>query len=219
MLDRISLCPSRRILQLGAGLALGLLYTAGCAMFDSNPVPSPNNPMNTGRVPTARKFAPDPDAEKRAKLPEGSLAAEAAMLSVDANEVCFELVLRSTGERDDMVSPNSWQITLEGTGPSYRTQDFVLKSTRAIEARTYSEKGNAILGLAAQACELAGKCSETAVNKAIYSGHKSVALTGGGIICYANPFKPTTNYARLRLEDRRAESNQLAERVFVWEFR
>lgn len=211
--------PSRRLLGICSGLTLAMLATGGCALFNSTPTPSPNNPMNTGRVPTARKFAPDPDAERRAKLPEGSLAAEAAMVSVDANEVCFELILRSTGTRDDMVSPNSWQITLEGTGPSYRSQDFVLKSTRAVEARTYSEKGNAILGLAAQACELAGKCSETAVNKAIYSGHQSVALTGGGIICYHNPFTATTNYARLRLEDRRTESNQLAERVFVWEFR
>lgn len=175
--------------------------------------------MNTGRVPSARKFAPDNDSEKRAKLPEGSLAAEAAMLSVDANEVCFDLILRTTGERDDMVSPNSWQITLEGTGPSYRTQDFVLRSTRAVEARTYANKGNALLGLAAQACELAGKCSEEAANKAIYSGQKFVALTGGGVICYQNPFKSTTNYARLRLEDRRTESNPFAERVFVWEFR
>ena len=202
-----------------AGLALGSLAGSGCALFNSNPTPSPNNPMNTGRVPTARKFATDPDTERRAKLPDGSLAAEAAMLSVDPSEVCFDLVLRSTGERDDMVSPNSWQITLEGTGPSYRTQDFVLKGTRAVEVRTYSEKGNSLLGLAAQACELAGKCSEAAVNRAIYSGQKFVALTGGGVVCFANPFKETTNYARLRLEDKRTENNALAERVFVWEFR
>lgn len=202
----------------GALAALGCVAPGGCALFGP-PTPSPNNPMNTGRVPTARKFAPDSSAEKRANLPEGSLAAEAAMVSVDPNEVCFELVLRTTGERDDMVSPNSWQITLEGTGPDYRTQDFTLKSTRAVEARSYAEKGNRLLGLAAQACELAGKCSEAATNKAIYSGNKYVALTGGGIICYANPFKPTTNYARIRLEDRRAASNAFIEREFVWEFR
>lgn len=206
--------------RVGTVFGMGcLLVLGGCALFNPNPTPSPNNPVNTGRVPTARKFAPDTDAEKRAKLPEGSLAAEAAMVSVDPNEVCFELVLRTTGERDDMVSPNSWQITLEGTGPSYRTQDFTLRSTRAVEVRSYAEKGNQFLGLAAQACQLAGKCSDESVNKAIYSGNKYVALTGGGIICFANPFKPTTNYARLRLEDRRTETRNFVERIFVWEFR
>ena len=142
--------------------AIGSMLLGGCLMMESTP--SPNNPMNTGRVPTARKFAPAPEAEKRSRLPQGSLAAEAAMLSVDANEVCFELVLRTTGERDDMVSPNSWQITMEGTGPSYSSQDFTLKSTRAIEVRSFADKGNKLLGLAAQACELAGKCSEEATN-------------------------------------------------------
>lgn len=211
---------TKRMTRLVAAAAVALgVAQSGCAMFGGPPTPSPNNPMNTGRVPTARKFAPDQDAEKRAKLPDGSLAAEAAMISVDANEVCFDLVIRTTGERDDMVSPNSWQITLEGTGPSYSTQDFVLRSTHAIEARTYANKGNSLLGLAAQACQLSGKCSEDAANKAIYSGQKFVALTGGGVICYQNQFKPTTNYARLRMEDRRAQSNPFAERTFVWEFR
>lgn len=200
-------------------LALALVGSVGggCALFETGP--SANNPMNTGRVPTARKFAPDHDAEKRANLPDGSLAAEATMVSVDPAEVCFELVLRTTGERDDMVSPKGWQITIEGTNPSYRTEDYVLKSTREVEARSYSQKGNKLLGLAAQACQLAGKCSDEATNKAVYSGMKFVALTGGGVICYANPFKPTTSYVRLRLEDRRAESNKFAERIFVWEFR
>lgn len=91
--------------------------------------------MNTGRVPSARKFAPDQDAEKRAKLPDS------------------------------------------------------------------------------------GKCSEESANKAIYSGQKFVALTGGGVICYPNLFTPTTSYARVRMEDRRAQSHPFVERVFVWEFR
>jgi hypothetical protein len=147
------------------------------------------------------------------------LAAEAAMVSLDPNEVCFELTIRTTGERDDMVSPQSWQITMEGTGPSYRSQDFQLRSTRAVEVRSYADKGNKFLGLAAQACQLAGKCSDEATNKAIYSGDKRAALTGGGIICYQNMFKPSTDYVRLRMEDKRAESNSFAERIFVWEFR
>lgn len=201
----------------GALLVLGGVANGGCFLTETTP--SPNNPLNSGRVPTARKFAPDHEAEKRYQLPDGSLAAEAAMLSLDPNEICFELVLRTSGERDDMVSPNSWQITMEGTGPDYHSQDFTLKSTRAVEARSYADKGNKLLGLAAQACELAGKCSEEATNKAVYSGNKYVALTGGGVICFANPLKPTTNYVRLRLEDRRVESRGFAERVFVWEFR
>jgi hypothetical protein len=197
---------------------LALLTCSGCFMMGP-PTPSPNNPMNTGRVPSGRKFGPAQDVEKRNKLPIGSLAAEVEMISVDANEICFDLILRTTGERDDMVSPKSWQITIEGSGPGFRTQDFVLKSTHAVEVRSYAEKGNQLLGLAAQACQLAGKCSDDATNKAIYSGNKYAALTGGGVICYANPLKPTSDYVRMRLEDQRAQSSGFPEREFVWEFR
>jgi hypothetical protein len=196
------------------------MISGGCALFSTGPAaPSPNNPLNTGRVPSARKFAPDRDAEKRHDLPEGSLAAEATMVSLNPSEVCFELVVRTTGERDDMASPQSWQITMEGTGPDYKSQDFQLRSTRAVEVRSYADKGNKFLGLAAQACQLSGKCSEEATNKAIYSGNKRAALTGGGVICFPNMFKPSTDYVRLRMEDKRAESHGYAERVFTWEFR
>lgn len=37
----------------------------GCALLGGPPTPSPNNPMNTGRVPSARKLAPDNDSEVR----------------------------------------------------------------------------------------------------------------------------------------------------------
>lgn len=205
-----------RLLAIGGMVGLGFGGNLGC---NEVLVPSQKNPMNTGRVPSGKKFAPDQSAEKRYKLPDGSLSAEASMVSVDAAEICFELTLRTTGERDDMVSPKEWQITLEGADPDFRTQDFVLKSTRAVEVRSYAEQGNQILGLAAQACNLAGKCSDESTNKAIYSGRKYVTLTGGGIICYQNMLKPTTAYVRMRLEDQRVPSNGFAEREFTWEFR
>ena len=205
--------------QIGIAAAMGLLSIAGGCALLTETVPSPNNPLNTGRIPSARKFAPDRDAEKRHNLPEGSLAAEATMVSLDPTEVCFELIIRTTGERDDMVSPQSWQITMEGTSPDYRSQDFRMRSTRAVEARSYTEKGNRLLGIAAQACQLAGKCSDEATNKAIYSGDSRAALTGGGVICYPNMLKPTTDYVRVRMEDKRVESHGFAERIFVWEFR
>jgi hypothetical protein len=208
---------SIRITVVAAAL---MSLASGCATEGTGtPDLSPNNPVNTGRVPSARKFAPDREAEKRHRLPEGSLASEAAMVSVDPKDVCFDLIIRTTGERDDMVNPQSWQITMEGTGPSYRTQDFELRSTHAVEVRSYADKGNKFLGLAAQACQLAGKCSEEAANKAIYSGDKSAALTGGGVICFPNMLAPTTNYVRVRMQDKRAESGGYAQRVFVWEFR
>jgi hypothetical protein len=204
-------------------VAIALLFgLGGCAAGNQGPAApdlSPNNPLNTGRVPGARKFFADRGAEKRHRLPEGSLAAEAAMVQVDKENICFDLTIRTTGERDDMVSPTSWQITMEGTGPSYRTQDFQLRSTHAIEVRSYADKGNKFLGLAAQACELAGKCTEQAANKAIYSGDQRAALTGGGVVCFPNLLQPTTNYVRIRMEDKRAESDGFAQRVFVWEFR
>jgi hypothetical protein len=37
----------------------------GCALLGGPPTPSPNNPMNTGRGPSARKLAPDNDSEVR----------------------------------------------------------------------------------------------------------------------------------------------------------
>lgn len=203
-----------------AAVAL-LLGLTGCATTEGAAAPdlSPNNPINTGRVPGARKFFADRGAEKRHRLPEGSLASEAAMVSIDPQNICFDLTIRTTGERDDMVSPQSWQITMEGTGPSYRTQDFQLRSTHAVEVRSYADKGNKFLGLAAQACELAGKCTEQAANKAIYSGDQRAALTGGGVVCFPNMLTPTTNYVRVRMQDKRAESDGFAQRVFVWEFR
>ncbi len=206
----------RHEIWLLALLGVGAVATAGC---NEVLTPSPNNPMNTGRVPSAKKFAADQKAEKRYQLPDGSLSSEALMVSLDANEICFELTLRTVGERDDMVSPKEWQITLEGAEPDFSTQDYVLKSTRAVEARTYSAQGNQVLGLVAQACNLAGKCSDEATNKAIYSGHKAVTLTGGGIICFQNMLKPSTAYVRLRLEDQRVPSNGFADRKYVWEFR
>ena len=201
-----------------AGLALGSLAGSGCALFNSNPTPSPNNPMNTGRVPTARKFATDPDTERRPsyRRQPGSRSGDAP--SIPARSA-------STWSCAPPANATTWsrrtpgRITLEGTGPSYRTQDFVLRARAPSRFAPTPRRANSLLGLAAQACELAGKCSEAAVNRAVYSGQKFVALTGGGVICFANPFKETTNYARLRLEDKRTENNALAERVFVWEFR
>lgn len=200
------------------GLVAGLhgLLATGCASG-----PAPYNPLNTGRVSSARKFSADGRGESRNGLPTGTLAAEAMILSLSETEVCFDLTLRTTGAREDLTNPQGWRIKLAGENPDFETEDFSVRALRAVEAQRYAAQGNKLLTLAAQACQLAGKCSQEAVDRATWSGDRTVLLSGGGMVCFENQgrIRPSTDIVKLYLDDQRAEWQQRTRHSFRWEFR
>lgn len=101
----------------------------------------------SGRGTTGKRFAASRPVEQRLGL-LGSLAAEESLVVMDPGPICFDVVLRTTSQSPDLTGPRNWHIRRIGESPDFET---------------YFRRGNELLSLAAQVCQLAGKCNDESV--------------------------------------------------------
>lgn len=196
------------VLLLGAGF--------GCASG-----PNPHNPLVSQRLPSGKRFAESRGAERRHGLPDGVLGAEASLISLDANHVCFDVILRTTNLRPELTDPRNWRALLIGETPDFESQEVDVQGISAVRSERYVWRGHELVALAAQACQLAGTCDDERVNKATWSGPQLEVLTGGGMVCFptAGRVLPSTDVLVLRLDDMRSPRSARVRYDLRWEFR
>ena len=148
-------------------LVLCALVTPACTAPQRMP-----SPLTTGQVAPNRRQAPAQREEARAGLRPGTLATEASLQSMTAQEVCFDLTLRTTAERAALAEPGGWQIGLRSE-PVAAFQPAAVRAARAV-----TQKKLPSLNSGGQNGSALGTFGTALADVTV--------LTGGGTVCFAS---------------------------------
>lgn len=161
--------PIARPNRAARALALCALVATAPACTASQRMPSP---LTTGQIAPNRRQAPARREETRAGLRPGTLASEASLQSMTAQEVCFELTLRTTAERPGLAEPGGWQIGLRSE-PPVPFQPVVVRAPRAVTTKKLPS-----LNSGGQNGSALGTFGTALADVTV--------LTGGGTVCFAS---------------------------------
>jgi hypothetical protein len=195
-------------------LFVAAVSTCGCMQLATTNM---SNPLVGGTLQQNKILLPDRKLESENGMQPGSLVQEASLTVLDAEKVCFDLVMQVDGAHVNLASPQAWTASMNGdpffdeTPPSFSEAKEHKHDVRAGEtvARTASMQ---------KICdENAEKCvTKTRVDAKAKSVNVNVS-TGQGTVCFANKGRVTkkTRELTLTLQDPTSGSHNL---VFRWQF-
>jgi hypothetical protein len=190
-------------LSLVSVIALG---AGGCVHAATMEVP---NPVVSKQVPSNSIQFPNGYAESAHGLPTGTLTDEAALLSVDDNQICFKLTLRSDGARADLAKPAGWRVFLRGK-PEFEDMAPQITEDGDVEESTMQGFEDLSSATQQQICDDQGHCYNRSITTSTRVPADIKVVKGSSKVCFVNKghLTATTEEITLHLDD---NSPQLAQ--------
>lgn len=178
------------------------------------------NPLQAGgAVPQNRQVSHDRLDERTYGLPPGTLTSEGSMISMDAREVCFQVVLRTVGQRADLANPQSWRVFLRGL-PEFEDMNPVFKAVTPPQAAEMQGMVTQHATEQQRICDNYGNCVNRSIQRSYTTPAMVTVIAGGGTVCFAGQgrINPGTRELALYLDDPHTVWPAQRRVAFGWRF-
>ena len=165
------------------------------------------HPLIAGGVQQNSDHSPEYQRERQNGIQPGSLTSDASLVAMTEQEVCFQVVLRTTGDRPDLAEPRSWRVFLRGE-PKFEDMGPVFKESAP---QTQVQVNGIVVDQVTEQeriCDAYGaNCYTRNITRSIQRPTVVTIITGGGVVCFQNHgnLGRQTSHLTLHLDDPRTE--------------
>lgn len=176
------------------------------------------HPLIAGGVQQNSEHSQEYQRERINGIQPGSLTSDGSLVAMNEQETCFQVVLRTTGDRPDLAEPRNWRVFLRGE-PKFEDMGAIFKE--AAPLTQVQVNGIVVDHVTEQEriCDAYGaNCYTRNITRAIQRPTTVTIITGGGIVCFANHgnLGRQTSHLTLYLDDPRTEWPAQRRIQFNW---
>ena len=165
------------------------------------------HPLVAGGVQQNSEQSQEYQRERINGIQPGSLTSEASLVAMTEQETCFQVVLRTTGDRADLAEPRSWGVFLRGE-PKFEDMGPVFKDSAP---QTQVQVNGVVVDHITEQeriCDAYGaNCYTRNITRSVQRPTTVNLITGGGTVCFNNHgnLGRQTSHLTLHLDDPRTE--------------
>ena len=206
---------------LGAGVVVALtgalLGSAGCVRVTSIDIP---HPLTHGGVVPNRVSNPNMESSNYYGLPPATFQDDASLVSVDAQQACFAVTLRSDGDHANLATLSGWRVFMRGD-PSIENMSPVFgpAAPEAVQPMQGSVPRRQYAGTYTSCVRYSygTQCSQQPRYITVRVPAIVNVVSGGGAVCFAHggTVNRGTQQLTLHLDDPNNVSRRMA---FRWHF-
>lgn len=176
------------------------------------------HPLVFGGVQQNSEHSQEYQRERINGIQPGSLTSDGSLVAMNEQEACFQVVLRTTGDRADLAEPRNWRVFLRGE-PKFEDMGAIFKESAP---QTQIQVNGIVVDHVTEQeriCDAYGaNCYTRNITRAIQRPTVVTIITGGGIVCFANHgnLSRNTSHLSLYLDDPRTEWPAQRRIQFNW---
>jgi hypothetical protein len=199
-----------------------VLFAVPVALWNTNCVDTSGfqlqHPMIAGGVQQNSEQSQEYQRERINGIQPGSLTSEASLVAMTEQEACFQVILRTTGDRADLAEPRSWRVFLRGE-PKFEDMGPVFKDSAP---QTQLQVNGVVVDHVTEQeriCDAYGaNCYTRNITRSVQRPTTVNLITGGGTVCFNNHgnLGRQTSHLTLHLDDPRTEWPAQRRVEFNW---